>query len=394
MRRLRRNIGIALLGAGVGLGSAARAGAAALDASGDITLGVRTYAAARVGTQDTDISIIYGTPLHNRQTFRSLTFPVSADGHLRQSRFFAEAELRHNLDRLIKDGFGPLALLNDLPFTLRNVKYSLTYRGAYDGVYDYGPAEYSTAYQYYNQTLLLPFNNKTVNPFPWRNTLRNVASERQQLFLAYVEADAGPIYLRFGRQILAWGETDAFRLLDNINPIDNSFGGFLIPLDERRVPLDMLRASYKIPDFSFIPFHEMFIEGYAAIDNATSINPGIPNGSPWQLPNLLPSATLQTTKDIPPEHPAYARRRADQVQHPDAAGRASQLRHRALLHLPRRPGGADLRQPAVPACHPGRGTRRRLSRARRPIRAHHPDHRRVDQLRHPVRHRPPYRSQR
>ena len=307
MRRLRRNIGIALLGAGVGLGSAARAGAAALDASGDITLGVRTYAAARVGTQDTDISIIYGTPLHNRQTFRSLTFPVSADGHLRQSRFFAEAELRHNLDRLIKDGFGPLALLNDLPFTLRNVKYSLTYRGAYDGVYDYGPAEYSTAYQYYNQTLLLPFNNKTVNPFPWRNTLRNVASERQQLFLAYVEADAGPIYLRFGRQILAWGETDAFRLLDNINPIDNSFGGFLIPLDERRVPLDMLRASYKIPDFSFIPFHEMFIEGYAAIDNATSINPGIPNGSPWQLPNLLPSATLQTTKDIPPANIPHTR---------------------------------------------------------------------------------------
>ena len=47
---------------------------------------------------------------------------------------------------------------------------------------------------------------------------------------------------------LAWGETDVFRLLDNINPLDNSFGGFLVPLDERRVPLDMLRISYQIGD--------------------------------------------------------------------------------------------------------------------------------------------------
>ena len=70
--------------------------------------------------------------------------------------------------------------------------------------------------------------------------------------------------MRFGRQILSWGETDAFRLLDNINPVDNSFGGFLIPLDERRVPLDMLLANYYFGDIG--PFYEAFLEGYAAID--------------------------------------------------------------------------------------------------------------------------------
>jgi hypothetical protein len=305
--RLRAAIGPVLLATGLVLGMARTVYGAALDENGEITLGVRAYTAARVGSQDTDISIIDGTALHNRQTFRSLTFPVSAAGHLRQNRFFVEAELKQRLDRLIQQGFGPLALLNDLPFTLRNVSYDLVYRGEYEGVYDYGPAEYSTAFQYTNETLIPPFNNKTINVLQTRRSLRNTAVERQRLFQAFVEADAGPLFLRFGRQILAWGETDVFRLLDNINPIDNSFGGFLVPLDERRVPLDMLRSSYHIPEIPKLPFYEMFLEGFAAIDNAVSIDPGIPNGSPWQLPNLLPNATLLTTKDIPPTTVAHTR---------------------------------------------------------------------------------------
>ena len=287
--------------------AAGAARAASLDEEGDLSLGVRSYAAARVGSQHTDISIINGTPTHNRQTFRSLTFPVSAAGHMRQSRYFLETELRHDLDRLIKQGFGPLALLNDLPFRLRNVKYNLTGRFEYDGVYDYGPAEYRTAYQYFNEELVPPFSGNTVNVFAARHSLRNVAVWRARLFQAFIEADIGKLYVRFGRQILAWGETDAFRLLDNINPLDNSFGGFLVPLDERRVPLDMLRTSFQVGDLPFLPFYDSYLEGFAAVDNAVAIQPGIPNGSPWQLPNFLPSATLLTTKDIPPTNFTHTR---------------------------------------------------------------------------------------
>ena len=316
-RRWRGAIGIALSAAAV-LGAATRAGAAALDPSGELTLGVRAYTAARIGSQDTDISIIVpnknitvGSPPLPQQTYRSLTFPVSAAGHLRQSRYFVEAELRHDLDRLITDGFGPLALLNHLPFKFRNVKYNLTYRGEYEGVYDYGPDEYSHANQYRNQQLVLPFNGRSINVLSERQTLRNAAVLRNRLFQAFVEADAGPFYFRFGRQILAWGETDVFRLMDNINPLDNSFGGFLVPLDERRVPLDMLRASYHIPGaiakFLHLPFYETFIEGFAAIDDAVAIDPGIPNGSPWQLPNLQPSATTLTLKNLPPQNFAHTR---------------------------------------------------------------------------------------
>lgn len=311
MQRLRSAIGIFVLGAAV-FGLAVRTDAAPLDAEGDLTLGARTYTAARVGTQDTLDSITFGqnevgTPPQLQQTYRSVTFPVSAAGHLRQSRFFAEVELRHKLDRLIHDGFGPLSLLNDLPFKLHNVGYTLIYRGEYEGVYDYGPGEYSNNDQYHNTNLLVPFQGQGPDIAKARHNLRSVASERQRLFQAYVEADAGPIFFRFGRQILAWGETDVFRLLDNINPVDNSFGGFLIPLDERRVPLDMLRASYKVPDFSFIPFHEMYVEGFAAVDNAVAWDPGIPNGSPWQLPNLQPSATLFSTQNAPPANIPHTR---------------------------------------------------------------------------------------
>ncbi|MEO8601487.1 MAG: DUF1302 family protein [bacterium] len=305
-RHGRFTLGLGLCAAVV-LASSSTAGAAALDENGEITLGVRTYTAARVGSQNTDISIINGTATHNRQTYRSLTFPVSAAGHLRQNRFYAEAELRHDLDRLIRDGFGPLALLDDLPFKLRHVKYNLTGRFEYEGVYDYGPAEYRTHYQYENETLVPPFSGNTVDIGKSRNTLRSVAVHRERLFQAFLEFDAGDLYVRFGRQILAWGETDAFRLLDNINPLDNSFGGFLVPLDERRVPLDMLRMSYQIPEIPGLPFYETYLEGFAAIDNAVSINPGLPNGSPWQLPNFLPSATLKTTKQIPPANIPHTR---------------------------------------------------------------------------------------
>ncbi|HUI28090.1 MAG TPA: hypothetical protein VL403_18560, partial [Candidatus Kryptonia bacterium] len=96
----------------------------------------------------------------------------------------------------------------------------------------------------------------------------------------------------------SWGETDGFRLLDQINPIDSSFGGFLISLDERRVPLDMLRAEYRIGDFG--PVSEMALHMFGAIDNKVGFAPGTAVGSPWTLPNLgAPSATTLSIISTP-----------------------------------------------------------------------------------------------
>ncbi len=286
---------------------------AALDENGEINLGVRAYTAARVGTQNTDVRICNNVGDKNvcggsnggavpaspeRVVYKSLTFPVSPAGHLRQQRTYVEAEMDHNLSRLLDEGFGPLALLNNLPFKFKRFKYHLTYRGEYEGVYDYGPSEYRTAYQFYNKILVPDFSGNVAPIGRDRRRLRSVAVVRNQLYQAYLEAQVSNLLVRFGRQIRSWGQTDAFRLLDNINPVDNSFGGFLIPLDERRVPLDMLLANYRFGEVG--PFYEAFIEAYAAIDERVAFDPGIPVGSPWSLPNLGdPSATTQAQRTHP-----------------------------------------------------------------------------------------------
>jgi hypothetical protein len=270
-----------------------------VDRDGELKLGVRTYVNARVGTERTHLGVINrvrGEAINST----SATFPYSPSGHLRQNRFFVEAELKHNLDRLAKNGVGPFSLLDSLPFRIRGLGYNLTFRGEYDGIYDYGPREYSTAEQY-KKLLRLPLgaaNQTPPDPYRIRSRLRSLASHRERLFQAYLEGSAGRFFLRFGRQTLSWGETDVFQLMDRINPIDSSFGGFLIPLDERRVPLDMLRGQYRIGEVG--PLTEVFLEGYVAIDDQVGFIPGVPPGSPWTLPGFGAGRTEVRTYNLGP----------------------------------------------------------------------------------------------
>ena len=139
-----------------------------------------------------------------------------------------------------------------------------------------------------------------------RQRLRRVAVLRNRLFQAYLQAEIGHLFVRFGRQILAWGETDVFRLLDNINPLDNSFGGFLVPLDERRVPIDMLRISYQIGEIPYSPFYEAYIEGFAAIDSNVGWNPSIPDGR-MAAPQFRTLGDADDGGSTPPETVGRAR---------------------------------------------------------------------------------------
>ena len=97
-----------------------------LDKDGDIKLGVRTYVNARIQSEHTDRNVVYeptnntpNAPLNNTSNApvkvqESQTFPYSPPGHLRQNRFYIEAELDHDLDRLAKS-FGPLPFDLELP---------------------------------------------------------------------------------------------------------------------------------------------------------------------------------------------------------------------------------------------------------------------------------------
>ncbi|MBI3783627.1 MAG: hypothetical protein HY270_09510 [Deltaproteobacteria bacterium] len=306
-----RSWGVACLVGMALLFSRSPSSAIPLDKDGDIKVGVRTYVNARIGTENTHDGVLTST--NGVTTSTSATWPKSNAGHLRQNRFFVEAELKHDLDRLVKQGVGPFALLNDLPFKVRNLGYGITFRGEADGLYDWGPKEYSTAQE--NLTLqrgdpallvVSNFGQTTHIPLRERRSLRNIGTHRERLFQAYLEGNFGDLFWRFGRQILSWGETDGFRLLDNINPLDSSFGGFLISLDERRVPLDMLRTTYFIGDAG--PFSEMFLEMYGAVDRQVAYVPGTQAGSPWTLPSLgAPSNDTLSYYKTPPRNFTHTR---------------------------------------------------------------------------------------
>jgi hypothetical protein len=272
---------------------------ATIDERGEIKLGLRTYVSARIGSEETDRV--------SNSTLRSETFPHSPAGHLRQNRYFVEAEFDHNLRRLVREGFGPLSLLNDLPFKVSDLKYHLVFRGEGEGIFDFGPREFRTATQGFPITSAsgVQIDPRIVRKD--RRRLRRLLVHRERLFQAFFDAQFGDLFIRFGRQILAWGETDAFRLLDNINPVDNSFGGFLISLDERRVPLDMLRANYYVGTLG--PLSEIFVEGYAAVDKEVGWFPGANvHYSAWALPNLgAPSADVRTVYKRPPASISSAR---------------------------------------------------------------------------------------
>src|SRR5581483_11937959 len=195
------------------------------------------------------------------------------DWNMLQNRTFVQLELRHNLtDLIFGRSAGLIAPLQYglLPFRLLDpddMDYFVTYRGEYDGVWDYGPDVFSER----------QVRTSAGDRLDTRQRLRH----RHRLFEAYVDYTKGPLFIRLGRQNLSWGETDVFRLLDQINPLDASFGGFLVALDERRVPLDMLRTVYGLGSQG--SFSEVDLEGYVALDN--KVSEAVPSGSPWATPN-------------------------------------------------------------------------------------------------------------
>ena len=74
----------------------------------------------------------------------------------------------------------------------------------------------------------------------------------------YLDLVLPPFSLRIGRQQVVWGETDGFRALDVINPLDLSWHWSREYWEDIRIPLWMVRGIYDIGKFSV--FEESFFE--------------------------------------------------------------------------------------------------------------------------------------
>jgi hypothetical protein len=224
-------------------------------------------------------------------------------GNLVQHRNFLTLEWRHNLNRAARSmpTIGPvMEFLNFDAFD-----YFLNMRTEYDGVWDYGPNKMKRMMggtrlhvpYFDDRTTATPNDGLYFTPFPrspWpagrvasdypadvisltnRRWLREFRGPNIRLFEWYFNITKGPLFIRFGRQNLSWGESDGFRLLDQINPLDNSFAGFLTGLDERRIPLNMLRAQWSFGTVG--PINDLTLEGFYSIDNAAP-QPGLPTSS-------------------------------------------------------------------------------------------------------------------
>jgi hypothetical protein len=207
------------------------------------------------------------------------TFPNTKTGQLIQHRNLLDLEFYHDIGKTLGSQF---TLLDQLDYRLR-VKWF------YDGVYDYGPRGYSHA-----------ASALTVNAVPgaspaeagaraflanilYKGLLKNrdLDTQKDPLWNAYVDLGKGPVKFRVGRQDLSWGESDGFRLLDMIEPLDNRFGFPLVEdLDDRRIPLWMVRPTLSIGTVG--PVRNLTIDGYwvpGTIDN--EIAPVTQAGNPF-----------------------------------------------------------------------------------------------------------------
>jgi hypothetical protein len=109
-------------------------------------------------------------------------------------------------------------------------------RSVYDSLYDIGDAYTSK------------FSEQEENKRKFEYKLREV----------YVDLALPPLSLRLGRQQVTWGETDNFRALDVINPLDLRWHWSREAWEDVRIPLWMARAIYDIGKFG--PLEESFVE--------------------------------------------------------------------------------------------------------------------------------------
>jgi len=218
---------------------------------------------------DENNTLSLGAKLQTRTTFRlqdaeknGYTYPQDTKvGDLVQWRNLGVIEINHDLEELTQD----LDILWPFKKFEIQTKYRLVGRFMYEALYDVGSDGFKA---------VRDDDEENIDKF----------KQAYDLWEFYFDFSRGPWFLRIGRQILAWGETDIFRLLDGINPLDNTFGGPFEDLDDRRIPLWMLRASYNLGNLG--PFYSSSIEGFWVPGNwDAKVAPWAPFGTPYMAPD-------------------------------------------------------------------------------------------------------------
>jgi len=206
----------------------------------------------------------------------------------------------------------------DMPWIKRSKLYML-YRGTYDGFWGIAPGGRQKGVTVYDDKIGGPIqgndigttsnnNNPSVGCTVQRNSrgevvrpcpksglytrtnqdARDALAFTNTLREAYIDfalRDA-PVSFRLGRQQVIWGESDVFRLMDIINPIDTTWHLQQEEWDKIRIPLWLVKAIWDMGDVG--PIANAFAE---LVWNPGDFQPGnkvefLP--APWAIPIANP----------------------------------------------------------------------------------------------------------
>lgn len=114
--------------------------------------------------------------------------------------------------------------------------------------------------------------------------LDSKGKEEYKVREAFVEFIMPPFTLRLGRQQVVWGETDNFRALDVINPLDLTWHGSRESWEDIRIPLWMARGIIDIGKIG--PLEETFLEIILIPDDFEPNRIGTDAPRPWAFTGI------------------------------------------------------------------------------------------------------------
>src|SRR2546425_6401290 len=205
-------------------------------------------------------------------------------GDLAQHRNFYNPEFDARLTDYMRwtDRVPGLSLLPPEEF-----KFRFAWWGFYDGLYDYLDPEWNDARKAYKARFAetdkvnkdsFVFNDQNKNP-------RHIYASRNRINELYLDYSKGRIFVRAGRQAIAWGESDDIALLDVTNLFDLTLGvpGLMQDLDEARIPVWALRNTVKVAEVMG-PLSSVFADTYVVpgvVDTTVPIDPITAGVSPF-----------------------------------------------------------------------------------------------------------------
>jgi hypothetical protein len=252
--------------------AAAAAPAYDLDADGNVHVRLRAYSLVSMSMQDYQVQ----------------SDPPIRVGQVVQQRNFVYPEVDVQLTPFLQRWLGG-SFFDEV--SLRAAAW-----GFYDGYIDYGAAGFADRVRQ-SRIHFMPdgepfphgaFQTKgksVVQALEGRGRARNardIYGARIRANEAYVNLVKGPLFLRIGRQAISWGESDTIALLDANNPFDTTIlPGLFIDIDEARIPLWTLRATYQLFGDAGL-FSSGFVDAY--------IVPGVLDAtvSPLQMASVSP----------------------------------------------------------------------------------------------------------